>query len=81
MADKYVKLDDIIDTLELEWGYEGMREELEKLPAADVAPVVFCRNCTAHNSCTAERNFLSEGITEPFCCRGNLKTNIQEVKK
>lgn len=53
----------------------------EKLPAADVAPVVFCRNCAAHNSCAAERNFLSEGITEPFCCRRNLKTNTQEVKK
>jgi len=39
MADKYVKLDDVIDTLENEWGYEGMREDLDNLSAADVAPV------------------------------------------
>ena len=39
MADKCVKLNDIIDTLEHEWGYEGMRDDLEKLPAADVVEV------------------------------------------
>ena len=39
MADKYVKLNDIIDTLENEWGYEGMREDLQSLPAADVQEV------------------------------------------
>lgn len=38
MADKYVKLDDVIETLELQWGYEGMREDLMNLPTADVAP-------------------------------------------
>lgn len=36
MSEKYVKLSDIIDTLENEWGYEGMREDLEKLPTSDV---------------------------------------------
>ncbi|MBQ3195959.1 MAG: hypothetical protein IJB65_05775 [Clostridia bacterium] len=45
MADKYVKLNDIIDTLENEWGYEGMREDLEKLPTADVVEVVRCEDC------------------------------------
>lgn len=39
MAEKYVKLNDIIDTLEHEWGYEGMREDLDKLPTADVEEV------------------------------------------
>lgn len=39
MADKYVNLSDIIETLEHEWGYEGMREDLEKLPTADVVEV------------------------------------------
>lgn len=37
--EKYVKLNDIIETLEHEWGYEGMREDLYNLPAADVATV------------------------------------------
>lgn len=39
MAEKYVKLNDIIDTLEHEWGYEGMREDLQNLPTADVVEV------------------------------------------
>ena len=34
--EKYVKLNDIIETLEHEWGYEGMREDLYNLPTADV---------------------------------------------
>lgn len=37
--EKYVKLNDIIETLEYEWGYEGMREDLYNLPAADVVEV------------------------------------------
>lgn len=45
MADKYVKLNDIIDTIEHEWGYEGLREELEELPTADVVEVVRCEKC------------------------------------
>jgi hypothetical protein len=45
MADKYVKLDDIIETLEHEWGYEGMREDLYNLPTADVVPAVRCKDC------------------------------------
>ena len=45
MAEKYVKLDDIIETLEHEWGYEGMSEELEKLHAANVVEVVRCKEC------------------------------------
>lgn len=40
MADKYVKLNDIIDTLEHEWGYESMREDLQNLPSADVEEIV-----------------------------------------
>ncbi len=39
MAEKYVKLDEVIDTIEHEWGYEGVREDLQKLPAADVVEV------------------------------------------
>ena len=39
MPDKYVKLDDVIEALEHEWGYEGMREDLYNLPTADVAEV------------------------------------------
>ena len=37
--EKYVKLNDIIETLEHEWGYEGMKEDLYNLPTADVVEV------------------------------------------
>ena len=36
---KYVNLDDVMEHLELHWGYEGLREDLYELPTADVAPV------------------------------------------
>lgn len=45
MAEKYVKLDDIIETLENEWGYEGMREDLYNLPTADVQEKKDCEKC------------------------------------
>lgn len=58
MADKYVKLNDIIDALENEWGYEGMREDLEKLPTADVVEVVRCKDCIHWG-----------GVIQGFVCR------------
>lgn len=67
MAEKYVKLNDIIDTLEHEWGYEGMREDLEKLPTADVAEVVRCKDCKCHYYETVPRR----GEIQHFCSRLN----------
>jgi len=57
MADKYVKLDDVIDTLENEWGYEGMREDLDKLPTADVVEVVRCKDCKHKDELTISEKF------------------------
>ena len=31
---------------------------------------VLCRECRSGGMCQMERNFHSEGIAEPFCCRG-----------
>ena len=42
---KYVELDAIIDRLDDEWGFLGMREELYNLPTADVAEIVRCKDC------------------------------------
>lgn len=42
---RLVNLDAVIDCLELEWGYEGMREDLYSLPAVDAVPVVRCKDC------------------------------------
>jgi hypothetical protein len=37
---RLVDLDAVTDHLEVEWGYEGIREDLYSLPVVDVAPVV-----------------------------------------
>lgn len=42
---RLVNLDAVIDCLELEWGYEGMREDLYSLPVVDAMPVVRCKDC------------------------------------
>lgn len=42
---RLVNLDAVIDCLELEWGYEGMREDLYSLPVVDAVPVVHCKDC------------------------------------
>nr|DAH27121.1 MAG TPA: hypothetical protein [Caudoviricetes sp.] len=42
---RLVDLDAVIDCLEVEWGYEGIREDLYSLPVVDAVPVVRCRDC------------------------------------
>lgn len=83
MADKYVKLDDIIETLEHEWGYEGMREDLYNLPTADVVPVVRCRECENFKFinigglvgvCNLGDDQRSVGLDD-FCSYGERKDN------
>lgn len=46
---------------------------IKGVPSASVAPVIFCRECAHHGRCAAESIYLSEGIPEPFCCRGKPK--------
>lgn len=77
MADKYVNLSDIIETLEHEWGYEGMREDLEKLPTADVVEIVRCKDCKYWKQVTAERHaccvFGFEMDCDEYCSYGERK--------
>lgn len=42
---RVVDLDAVIDCIEVEWGYEGIREDLYSLPTVDAVPVVRCRDC------------------------------------
>ena len=42
---RLVDLDAVIDCLEVEWGYEGIREDLYSLPVVDAVPVVRCKDC------------------------------------
>lgn len=58
--EKYVKLNDIIETLEHEWGYEGMREDLYNLPAADVVEV-------KHGEWITPTKIKSMNIAVPHC--------------
>ena len=37
---RLVDLDAVIDCLEVEWGYEGIREDLYSLPVVDAVPIV-----------------------------------------
>ena len=40
---RLIDLNSVIEQLENEWGYEGIREDLYKLPTVDAAPVVHGR--------------------------------------
>lgn len=42
---KYLNLDDVIEQIELEYGYEGMCEDLYRIPTVDAVEVVRCRDC------------------------------------
>jgi hypothetical protein len=42
---RLIDLNSVIEQLENEWGYEGMREELYKLPSVDAVEVVRCKDC------------------------------------
>lgn len=83
MREKYVKLDDVIATLEAEWGYEGIREDLEKLPTADVVEVVRCKDCKRYKKtpygdemlCQCWADWLPTG-QDDFCSCGERKEQL-----
>lgn len=70
---RLVNLDAVIDCLELEWGYEGMREDLHSLPVVDAMPVVRCKDCAnfrqnVHGVCWCDE--YGGAITpEDYCSR------------
>ena len=45
------------------------------LMVKDDTEIVFCRNCRSHELCQMEKIFRSEGIEEPFCCRGEVRSD------
>ena len=88
-CEKYVKLNDIIETLEHEWGYEGMREDLYNLPTADVVEVVRCKGCmwwypreygSVIGRCENPYNGLATEYIEEdeFCSYGKRKEGAEE---
>ena len=74
MADYIDRKRAIFETERFFKGQEAVQNDVYSilcvLPAADVAHVVFCIKCKHHGMCLTEKIFLSEGIENPFCCRG-----------
>lgn len=70
---RLVNLDAVIDCLELEWGYEGMREDLYSLPVVDAVPVVRCKDCkhsyvTIGARCCSRGAFYAVAVPDDFFC-------------
>jgi hypothetical protein len=48
-------------------------DAVHTFPAADVAPVVRCKDCVLHGKCLTEDTFNLCRIENPFCCGGKRK--------
>lgn len=59
---RLVDLDAVIDCLEVEWGYEGIREDLYSLPVVDAVPVARCKECKH-----TERYGRTDGTAGYYC--------------
>ena len=82
---KYVKLNDIIETLEHEWGYEGMREDLYNLPTADVVEVkhgewIYNVKYYSCSICAGKRFNLLLGLDAEYCPYCGAKMDLKERK-
>lgn len=75
MAD-YIERGFALDVVKRTSGdYAAAFAEIAHAPAADVAPVVRCRECIMHGNCTTEDVFNCSGMDmdEAFCCAGKRK--------
>lgn len=75
---RLVDLDAVIDCLEVEWGYEGIREDLYSLPVVDAVPVVRCKGCkhrTEYGNCghPRQKGVLPAAYPFDFCNYGEAK--------
>ena len=85
---RLVNLDAVIDCLELEWGYEGMREDLYSLPVVDAVPVVRCKDCRywqdnnggyPNKECRWREDETPDA--DDFCSCGERKENDDELEE
>ena len=70
---RLVDLDAVIDCIEMEWGYEGIREDLYSLPVVDAVPVVRCKDCINYSGSMCFRCGLGHEVSvdaDDFCSRG-----------
>lgn len=50
--------------------------EVSKFPAADVAPVVHCKNCVYDKDCFRQKSLSIANIDNPYCCLGKRKARM-----
>ena len=56
---RLVDLDAVIDCIEMEWGYEGIREDLYSLPVVDAVPVVHAKWIPFHSEAEGDIQYCS----------------------
>ena len=65
MADEYIKREAVLSHRTLIPGFVGEyvhADRIREVPAADVAPVIFCRKCAHHGRCAAESIYVPPQI-------------------
>ena len=83
---RLVDLDAVIDHLEAEWGYEGIREDLYSLPVVDAVPVVRCKGCkyrTENGNCGHPRHhgILPSAYPFDFCSYGERRDGVDNKEQ
>ena len=80
MPEKYIKATDCekyfyehLDDVHI----AGVMNAIDEMPAADVVPVVRCKDCVLHGHCSTEDVFLFSRLKSEnaFCCVGKRKEN------
>ena len=80
MPEKYIKAADCekyfyehLDDVHI----AGAMNAIDEMPAADVVPVVRCKDCVIHGHCSTEDVFLFSRLKSEnaFCCVGKRKEN------
>lgn len=73
--DEYISRKDALSAQNKSMNLNEMRKRLERLPAADVRPVVLCGVCELHGHCYAEDVFSFARLAEEnrFCSIGKKR--------
>ena len=72
MADEYIRKADAIKQCGFGMTSLHIADNLRKMPPADVVPVIRCRDCDCHGTCTHEQYLGMDG----FCSHGERKNDV-----
>lgn len=78
MMAEYVEKKDVKAVIKRRLGKMDLFEsrfnaDIDAMPAADVAPVVHCRNCVYDKDCFIQKSLSIANIDNPYCCLGKRK--------